>query len=218
MNLKSMTLSQITTKLLVAGLIAFAPHFAYADRGSGHGGGSDDLNPEPSHSETPHSSPTPNPSATIDSGSNEKTQVTDPTTGATFKFERKQKSKRGVVIEDKFTGSLKLTVPTLSVGVSSNDDATAADVVLTLSRANAAYAECSLDFDSLKRTRAGYKAEYKVSIEEKLKKGVLTSKVKKGSCDIDLATDGIQSDLPNLQNGDSFIIEINGVSVISGSL
>jgi hypothetical protein len=237
MRITKINPSRIYSLLLTTGLLLTIPQIAFAsDDARRHG--SDDSSPEPSHSESPHRTPSPSPSSspdrfddsssatptpissptTIGAGSNERLQVTDPTTKAVIKIERKQKNKRGVVSEDKFTGSFKLLVPTLSVGVNTNDDATSADIKLTFSRSSTAYAECSLDFDSIRRTRTGYRAEYKVSIEEKLKKGFLTSKVKKGACDVDLTTDGVQSDLPNLQNGDSFLVEVNGVSLISGSL
>ena len=205
--------------LLFGSVFTLAPYSAFASGGSGHGRGSDDSShSEDSHHSSPSPSPSPSPSQSIESGSNEKTEVSDATTKSGFKIERKQKRKKGVVVEDKFEAALKLPVPTLSVGISTNSDAIAGDVSLKLSRLGVAFADCTLDFNSLKRNRKGFKAEYKVSIEEKAKKGVVTTKVKKGACDVDLVTDGVQSDLPNIQNGDTYVVEVNGISLISGSL
>lgn len=66
------------------------------------------------------------------------------------------------------------------------------------------FAQCSFAFDRLVENENGAVfAEYKVVVENK--KGAISAK--KGSCDIDMATDGEQSGLPRLKRGDKVVVQ-----------
>ena len=189
--------------------------FSFADTNQLLRRGSDDNQDDDRRPSNPQPSPN---SISIPAGTNVQLSLGNERIEPRFKIERKQKSRRGVISEDKFTSSIKLPVPSLNLGISSNTDARNGDVVLTFSKANTPYASCTLDFSSIRRYRYGTRAEYKVEYESKVKKGSINTRAKKSSCDTDLATAGEQSGLPNLQAGDSYLIEVNGISLFSGNL
>lgn len=174
--------------------------------------GSDD-----NHSDDSSSSP-PSSGSSIALGKNLKITLGNDRTGPKFVLERKQKVKKGTAKEDSLDAKLKIPVPSLSLGVADSNAATSADVVLLLKRSNSNYASCTLDFDAVKRTRYGLRAEYRLDLELKLKNGSIQSKFKKGACDTDLTTDGVQSDFPNIISGDQYSISVNDIEVFSGSI
>lgn len=184
--------------------------FAYAEN---RRRGSDD-----SHSDDSSSTTLPSSNTVIASGKSFKLSRGNDRTGPKLRLERKQKIKKGTIKEDSLEAKIKLPVPSLNYGVSDSASASSADVTLLLKRNNSGYASCMLDYDEMKRTRYGLRAEYELELKLKLKNGSIESKFKKGTCDTDLTKDGIQSDFPNIASGDQYSISVNGIEIFSGSI
>jgi hypothetical protein len=81
--------------------------------------------------------------------------------------------------------------------------APAADVRAVFSRDGAPYAECAMVFDGLQPEDdddPDLEALYKVDVEWRADRGL---RERKGTCDVDLATDGVQTGVPAVQAGDT---------------
>lgn len=131
---------------------------------------------------------------------------------AKFKSETKKgKNESRLQINVKIPeGSTNPAMPTLA-------DADSLDIRIDLARSGTAYAVCymDLDDDDEDHTVKGVPAvEFKVDVRNKKSK----LQVKKGSCDTDLATDGIQSGLPAVQDGDTVSVYEEGqAAFLSGT-
>lgn len=103
---------------------------------------------------------------------------------AEYKFKAKGKDLRGSL-----NINVKVPVPSSVPLLSSADQADALNLTAVLERDGAVYGECQLEFDHFGEPSGNIIfAEYKLNIETK--KGKFNSK--KGLCDIDLTTAGIQ--------------------------
>lgn len=142
---------------------------------------------------------------------------------SSVKREAKQKKKEG---EDKFTAKVEIALPDTALGLDGTlANAQAAVVTLELSRAGTAYALCTLAFDELEsdddededESNPTLRAEYKLDITSKQKKGTTRFRVKKGDCDTDLITDGVQSGIPDAQVDDSIVVRGGSLVFMQGT-
>jgi hypothetical protein len=102
-------------------------------------------------------------------------------------------------------GSAKLKLPNPLTGL---DAASAAEALLTAGFSHdggvTRYAECELALDRVIGKRI---AEYNFALKQTGNPGKPRLRVKKGICDIDLATAGIQPGLPVVLSGDQLTVE-----------
>jgi len=112
------------------------------------------------------------------------------------------KVKKGLA---QFKASLKLALPSAETGIV--DQATAEDAVITVTFLNgtAPYAQCEFGFDRI--TPEAVSAKYAIAVKQVNRKGTISTRQNKGSCDVDLATDGVQVGVPPVQSGDEAVIE-----------
>lgn len=125
--------------------------------------------------------------------------VTSEGTG-TLKF---QSSTEDGVRESRFSASIKIPVPSTTPAVTTIEQASALSLKITLLRANVAYAQCSFVFNRVRSEKGSPAAEYMVNVQKEGRK----LRLRKGTCDIDLATDGIQAGVPIARKGDTAIVE-----------
>jgi hypothetical protein len=102
------------------------------------------------------------------------------------------------------------------------DETTAplADVRAVFSRDGAPYAECVLVFDGIEAEDgddADLEALYKADVEWRAGRGL---RERKGTCDVDLLTEGVQAGVPAVQAGDHVSITVGaepGLPVLEGT-
>jgi len=99
-------------------------------------------------------------------------------------------------MRDRFRVNVEIPIPSEGLGIETPDEARSADVRLSLSRGGTPYAECFLQLDDPQEVED--QAEYQVDLRR------LGSflRQRKGACDTDLGTDGIQSGIPDVQERD----------------
>ena len=150
---------------------------------------------------TPSSSPTPGPSPTPGGSSDRRTTVrlSDDDSSATVKIELRRTG------ESKF--KVQLNIPITKDEVVQKRSAFASNnVTAALSKDGVAYSLCTFKFDGIEVENKRRKAEYKLEIKTN-KQGSRIVKGSKGSCDIDLVTEGVQRGLPGVQEGDTILVE-----------
>jgi hypothetical protein len=123
---------------------------------------------------------------------------------------RKQE-KNSVTKDERFVARAKTELPSAALGIADAAAATAADIRIILTRSAVDYAECSLPLweieESFEQENGSIvvkeEAEFRVSVRNTLKKGspILLELV--GTCDVDLATPGVQGGVPAVQAGDT---------------
>jgi hypothetical protein len=142
--------------------------------------------------------------------------------------ERRLRDRNGDTIpeRDRFKVTVEIPLPTPELGLTTPEQASSADVRVILSRGHSPYAECFLRLDGVvddsgnqslhssgdddsghdigddNGTDSTARAQYKLDLELLQAKGVKRLRQKKGTCDIDLTTEGRQSGMPNIQPGD----------------
>ncbi len=110
------------------------------------------------------------------------------------------KVKKGLA---EFKAGLKLALPSTATGIVDQTTAEDAVITATLSNGGVAYAECTFGFDRVKPKTA----QFAIALKEVSRKGTVSVRQNKGSCDIDLATDGVQAGMPLVTQGDLAVIE-----------
>lgn len=98
-------------------------------------------------------------------------------------------------------------MPSTIPAASSIDEAAQLALTIELSRQGSAYARCSYEVDDSSTEAGSLSAEYKVDIRTNKKSQV---RAKRGSCDIDLSTDGEQTGTPAAKRGDTVSIIDSG--------
>lgn len=104
-----------------------------------------------------------------------------------------------------FEAEVKIPVPSTGLALADKLASQEATLVLTLSRAGVAYAECDFDWMALTRKAGTISAKYKIQIYNR--GGVVQERA--GLCDIDLTTAGAQSGTPTIQRGDTATVTID---------
>ena len=136
--------------------------------------------------------------------------------------ERELEMEGTVLKKDELKAKVKIYLPALGVGVTDRGTAKSADVRVVFSRGAVDYAECFLKFDRIRKELEDgvtvEEAEYKLDLRADSKKGTLRLKQKKGVCDIDLATSGIQAGLPEMVDGDIATARVNGFDMLQGAV
>lgn len=125
-----------------------------------------------------------------------------------IKYQVKNKQQRR-----RFMGKVKIPLPSALPAIADEAGAQSADIRLEISRADVPVALCYLVLANLgddDDSEESLQAVYKVDVETRVKNGQSKDKIRKGSCDIDLATEAVQSGVPELQDGD--IIKARSVS------
>jgi Fe-S cluster assembly iron-binding protein IscA len=126
---------------------------------------------------------------------------TIPEPGAEGEAKHEKETKKGVVKKDEFKGEVRIPVDPASVlGIVDEAAAEGADVRLILSRAGVDIAECRLAFDEIEEEDDDDEVQAEFKVDVRIKKGAVQAK--KGECDIDLLTAGIQSGVPDAQADD----------------
>jgi hypothetical protein len=105
--------------------------------------------------------------------------------------------------DDQFKISVKIPIPSTLPAVESYRNARALSLTATLKRNSVAFATCSLRIDGRSRIASTPAAEFKLDAQDKRSSSKGRSRFSKGSCDIDLATAGVQRGLPIILAGDS---------------
>lgn len=131
----------------------------------------------------------------------------DPEPDSSGKAKRKAEARNEVVEKDEFEGKIKVPVPSTGLGIANEATAASADIRLVLSHGGTPYAECLFEFDELETEEEDgeiqTEAEYKVNVRLQLKKGTPILQARKGTCDTDLGTAGIQTGVPNVREDDT---------------
>ena len=177
---------------------------AFADHGSGsgsNGSGSGHAEDRPHPEDRPNNPPS-NPSTAIPAAATMKATV-----------ERKADTKRGVLRKDEFEAKLQFPVPFQVAGITTEDEAAGAEVLIALSRNGQVYAQCLLELDRLRETRRHVKAEFTARMRLKAGKHGVATEAKDGECDTDLSTPGNENMVPDARSSDTFTFSVNGVAV-----
>lgn len=126
---------------------------------------------------------------------------TPPEPDAKGKMRHQKEIRKGVLKKDEFKGNVKMRVhPASALGIVDEASAENADIRLILSRNSTDFAECFLQFDEFDDDDDEEEIQAVFKIHVRMKKGAV--KVTKGVCDVDLGTAGIQSGVPDAQDGD----------------
>lgn len=116
-------------------------------------------------------------------------------------------------------GTLLVPVPSSLPIISDRDVARNAQFFLTLYRNNLAYAQCYFEFDEFEQKITGEFAEYKVDIRLRTRENRDPRfRAQKGSCDTDLAANGVQSGMPDVASGDTVIVGDSEGDYLTGTL
>lgn len=113
----------------------------------------------------------------------------------------------------RFVGKVVVAIPTDGIGITTADDAENAKLHYVFSRNGVDYADCTLRFDGDEddlNDEDNPQAEYKLDLE--LKKGGKSVRSRKGRCDVNLTTTGVQTGIPAIATGDV----VRAEAVISG--
>lgn len=121
-----------------------------------------------------------------------------------------------------FSASVRIPIPSPTLGLHDATGAGAAVVSVLLSRSGTPYADCVLAADEIdadddenesrnedEDEDQELSARYSLRLRLFLKKGVWALKADKGYCDTDLAAAGIQNGMPNVQTGDVATVTID---------
>jgi hypothetical protein len=127
-----------------------------------------------------------------------------------------KQTNKGATKQERFRTQAKVELPSAALGIVDAATAQAADVRVILTRTGTDYAECTLDFDVIAQeiemehgqTVLASEAEFAIDIRNQLKKGQLVVRVGKGTCDVDLATPGVQAGVPVVQSGDTATVTL----------
>lgn len=128
---------------------------------------------------------------------------TPPESDAKGKMRHQKEIRKGVLKKDEFKGNVKMRAhPASALGIVDEASAENADIRLILSRNGSDFAECFLQFDEFDDDDDDDDEEIQAvfKIHVRMKKGAV--KVTKGVCDVDLGAAGIQSGVPDAQDGD----------------
>jgi hypothetical protein len=128
----------------------------------------------------------------------------EPELDATGKAKRRIQAPNSKKQKEEFDG--KITIPVPGLGITDEATAMEADLRLLLSREDTPYAECLLEFDEFETEEdegeSHSEAEYTVNVRSQMRKGIALQQARKGTCDTDLGTEGIQLGVPDVQAGD----------------
>lgn len=124
-----------------------------------------------------------------------------PASTARAKLDFRQKS-NGSKRDDRFKLTVKIPVPSSLPPINSLDEAEALLLTAVLTRDGVPYAECDLSYDRVAIAGAIMRAEFKLDVRARGRKARVALKNSKGSCDVDPASDGLQSGFPQLKRGD----------------
>ena len=139
-------------------------------------------------------------------------------TNAFGSVERKVEREKSKV-KDEFKITVHIPVPSTIPPLADENGASGLELSAALARAGQVYAVCSLALDHLELSRRfGTVAEYKAVVRSRTKRGATSEEFKKGACDVDQATAGIQLGLPDLQAGDTVSISNSGSSFLNATV
>jgi hypothetical protein len=116
---------------------------------------------------------------------------------------------------------VKVEIPLGTAGLADPTAAEAADVRVVFSNADGAYAECALAFTGVEgededELEAAV-AEYKTIVFLRPRRGVPRLHEVHGACDVNLAEDGVQPGMPDVNADDTASVTVNGIEVLGGS-
>lgn len=138
---------------------------------------------------------------------------------------RRETKNKDNKLKESFTAKIEIPLPNVTLQLADASAARAADVNVVLSRAGTAYAACTLGLDEIEFQEDDddslLEAEYKVTVEREIRRGQLKRfRSKHGVCDVDLATDGVQTGLPDVVAGDTVTVTMTvggaAVQIASG--
>jgi hypothetical protein len=118
----------------------------------------------------------------------------------------KLESKRGRS-EEKFSVGLKIKIPSTVPAAATIDEALALPLEAIITRGGVEFARCTFDVDRIRARRRSASVEFKIDLREKNSASASSFDEKKGQCDIDSATAGVQSGIPALAAGDVISIQ-----------
>ena len=212
--MKSPTLPKTLSILFFAQLLLCSSAFARESESRGR-----ENEQEHHQSGGDHSSPTSsNPGTANPAANNYRARLVN-TTGDRYpsgSVKRKTEFRRGKLTQDRFSSEISLAIPSTLPAVATLNDADSLDVELEFLRAGVPYARCQLALHSIRETRRVTKAEFKVDIENRVKKGTPVTRVRYGSCDTDLATPGNENAIPEVKAGDTVTVSGNGQVFLNG--
>ena len=118
---------------------------------------------------------------------------------------------RAKVRKNKAQGRLKsrlhVQIPAAAPDFPDTESARNATLTLTLLRDNQSYAVCFYEFVQSRPKQDGLWAQFRIDGRFKSRPNNTSRlRFKSGNCDTDLLTPGIQSDVPAIQSGDTFVI------------
>ena len=121
---------------------------------------------------------------------------------------------KGKKAKQRLTASVKFPLPSNTPLAKTLAEARLLNISATLSKKGVAYAHCTLAFDASSddsaRDDSALFAEFKLDLRSQNAK----TSAKKGTCDTDLSTEGIQSGIPAITRGDTLTIEEDTSGVI----
>ena len=112
--------------------------------------------------------------------------------------------------ETRLSVNVKIPLPSTLPAIADSTAAAAAALEVALSRSGVEYAVCDLAFnpsDEDDHDDDSLHAEYRVDVRQRVGRSL---REKKGSCDTDLAIEGIQAGIPAVEVGDTLNVRLEG--------
>lgn len=125
---------------------------------------------------------------------------------------------KGEKTRDRLQAKVIIPLPSVVPLVATPQDAQELEVRLVLSREGTAYAHCLLPLQNVGEEKEGLrKARYVLHLEQKIQHHeVREVNHKGGSCDLDLAQEGIQEGIPRPVAGDTIDVDADGSVFLHG--
>ena len=137
-------------------------------------------------------------------------------TGADGSAFRLAERHRSLIGRDRFSAMISLPLPSVTPPIADAKSTDNGTVKAVLSRGLAPYAECTLSLHELETETKGAEsrhiARYAVDLSvwqdrDDNKQLSTDSRIRAGSCDVDLQAEGIQSGVPNVKKKDTISLE-----------
>jgi hypothetical protein len=129
--------------------------------------------------------------------------ATSPESAADGEARHEAKTHKGALQLHRLRARAEIPIPSVGLGILTQEDAEAAVILMVLSRGGVPYAECTLELTEIE----GDEAVYKVDVRLIPRHGGPLLREQKGSCHLD---PGLAVGIPDVLDGDTAAVTANG--------
>jgi hypothetical protein len=138
--------------------------------------------------------------------------ATSPEPAADGEARHEAKTHKGALQLHRLRARTEIPIPSVGLGILTEEDAGAAVILMVLSRGGVPYAECTLELTEIESDEAVYKVDVRLIP----RRGGPVLREQKGSCDLDL-TVAVVPGIPDVQDGDTAAVTANGLTFLEGT-